>query len=380
MRLFFSFFFVILFGGLIYVLWHVWTVLPLQKPVKTGVIVLMVLCFLMMFLNFWGVLDRLPLGVASIVYDIGWSSLIVLLYLTLTFLVLDLGRLVRLVPKSWLHANTVTSIAILVLMLGVFIYGNIHYHHKYRENITLITNKPLDGKKRIVLVSDLHLGYHNRRAELDRWIDLINAEKPDLVLIAGDIVDMSMRPLTEEQMAQSFHRFTAPVYACLGNHEYFSRSPGVQKFYEEAGVRLLRDTAIVVGDLCLVGRDDRSNWNRKSLADIMPGADTTRYTILIDHQPYHLEEAEQCGVDFQFSGHTHYGQVWPISWITRATYECAFGPWQRGNTRYYITSGIGIWGGKYRIGTRSEYVVCEIAPVSSLSDGRGSKEEIVDTY
>ena len=359
MRMFFIFFFIILVGGLTYVLWHIWCVLPFQRGVKLGILVLMVLCFAMMFLNF-GLTDRMPLGLASWVYDIGWSSLIVLLYLTMTFLVLDLGRLVRLVPKAWLHNNGITAAAILVLMLGVFIYGNIHYRNKYRETLTLTTPKPLNGGKKIVMVSDLHLGYHNRRAELDRWIDLINEEKPDLVLIAGDIVDMSLRPLTEEQMAQSFRRLTAPVYACLGNHEYFSRSPGVKQFYDDAGIHLLRDTAVVVGDLCLIGRDDRTNRLRKPLADIMAQADTTRYTILIDHQPYHLEEAEQCGIDFQFSGHTHYGQIWPISWITDATYECAFGPWQRGNTRYYISSGLGIWGGKYRIGTRSEYVVAEI--------------------
>ena len=81
--------------------------------------------------------------------------------------------------------------------------------------------------------------------------------------------------------------------------------------------------------------------------------------ILADIRPsiYHLEDAEQNGVDFQLSGHTHYGQVWPISWITDYVYECSFGEHQRGNTRYYVSSGLGIWGGKFRIGTRSEYVV-----------------------
>jgi hypothetical protein len=53
--------------------------------------------------------------------------------------------------------------------------------------------------------------------------------------------------------------------------------------------------------------------------------------------------------------------VWPISWITDAIYECSWGSHQRGNTRYYVSSGIGIWGGKYRIGTQSEYVVATIS-------------------
>jgi predicted MPP superfamily phosphohydrolase len=102
------------------------------------------------------------------------------------------------------------------------------------------------------------------------------------------------------------------------------------------------------------------------VAQLAQKADHERFTILMDHQPYKLEEAEQAGIDFQLSGHTHHGQVWPISWITDAIYECAFGQHQRGNTHYYVSSGIGIWGGKYRIGTCSEYVVATIRQQKAL--------------
>ena len=94
----------------------------------------------------------------------------------------------------------------------------------------------------------------------------------------------------------------------------------------------------------------------------MKDVDKSKYTILLDHQPYHLEQAEQNGVDFQFSGHTHHGQVWPISWITEAIYEDAYGPYQKGKTQYYVSSGIGIWGGKFRIDTCSEYLVVTLRP------------------
>jgi predicted MPP superfamily phosphohydrolase len=216
---------------------------------------------------------------------------------------------------------------------------------------------------KLVLASDLHLGYHNPRHELARWVDLMNAEHADAILIAGDIIDMSMRPLVEEQMAEEFRRLNAPVYACLGNHEYYSGEPDAQRFYQEAGIHLLQDAATTVGDLCIIGRDDRTNQHRKSLGKIMAETSDSlkqKYMILLDHQPYHLEQAERQGIDFQFSGHTHYGQVWPISWITDMVYECAFGAHQRGRTQYYVSSGLGIWGGKYRIGTRSEYVVATI--------------------
>jgi predicted MPP superfamily phosphohydrolase len=115
-----------------------------------------------------------------------------------------------------------------------------------------------------------------------------------------------------------------------------------------------------VGDLCIIGRDDRTNPHRLSMGRLSQLADHTKYTILLDHQPYYLEQAERAGIDFQFSGHTHKGQVWPINLIVDAIYECGYGEWKRGNTRYYISSGIGIWGGKFRIGSNSEYVVAEL--------------------
>ena len=237
----------------------------------------------------------------------------------------------------------------------------MHYHNKIRQPLQLTTAKQITKPLRMVMMSDLHLGYHNRRAEFHKWIDMMNNEQPDLILIAGDIIDISVRPLIDENMAEEFRRLKAPVYACLGNHEYYSGEPRAQQFYRDAGIHLLRDTSVVVGDVCIIGRDDRTNPSRKSIAELARTADHSKYTIVLDHQPYHLDRTEKAGIDFQFSGHTHDGQVWPISWITHRIYECAFGSYQRGQTQYYVSSGIGIWGGKFRIGTRSEYVVATLS-------------------
>ena len=344
-----------------YIGWHLWCLLPLSAIWKTVVIIVMAGCFLLTFANFSRSTDGMPMPVAVTCYEVANSSLIILLYLFMLFLVLDLGRLVRLLPRTILYNNWGTTIGIVVLMTVIFTYGYFHYKHKYREDIRLTTEKSMAKPIKLVMMSDLHLGYHNRREELRRWVDMMNEEHADAILIAGDIIDMSIRPLKEEKMYEEFKRLNAPVYACLGNHEYYSGEPDAQKFYEQAGIHLLRDSCAVVGDLCVIGRDDRTNQHRKTLADIMKQADRSKFTILLDHQPYHLEQAERQKIDFQFSGHTHHGQVWPISWITENIYECAFGAHQRGDTRYYVSSGIGIWGGKFRIGTRSEYIVATIS-------------------
>ena len=356
----FLLFMILPFVGLAYVGWHIWVLLPLASIWKGLILTTGVACFFMLFLNFSGALEKMPLPLSRILYEIGTTTILVLLYLVILFLVLDLGRLVHLIPRSWLYANGVTSVAILGMMLTVFLCGNIHYHNKVRVKLNLQTTKPLKKDYTIVMASDLHLGYHNTRSDLAKWVDMMNAEQPDLILIAGDIIDISVHPLFEEKMAEEFHRLQAPVYACLGNHEYYSNEPRAQQFYADAGIHLLKDSCVVADDLCIIGRDDRTNMHRLALRKLMQQADSTKYQILLDHQPYHLEQAEQTGIDFQLSGHTHEGQIWPISWITHRLYECSWGSYQRGNTHYYISSGLGIWGGKYRIGTQSEYIVLKL--------------------
>ncbi|MBR7017676.1 MAG: metallophosphoesterase [Prevotella sp.] len=345
--------------GNVYVLWHVWRILPLSPWLKTIVVVLMVAAFLLLILNF-RMHQQLSLPMATVIYEIGTSWIIILLYLFMAFLLLDIGRWVHLVPPTFLKNSMTGTLTVTGVLLVLFIYGNIHYRQKVRQPLTLTTEKKISRPLKVVMLSDLHVGYHNRRTELARWVDMINQEKADLILIAGDIIDNSTRPLDEQQMEKEFLRLNAPVVACLGNHEYYAGQPDSRLFYRKADITLLKDSVMEMGDLCIIGRDDRTNLRRKKMEDLLQGVDRSKYLIVLDHQPYHLDEAERNGIDFQLSGHTHHGQVWPISWITEAVYECAFGDYQRGKTRYYVSSGMGIWGGKFRIGTRSEYVVATI--------------------
>ena len=321
MRLFFIVFLSLLLLANAYVAWHFWRILPFSSWVKWASIAVVVLSFACLFFSLSPLLDSWPMGVSSVIYQVGTGWLIVLLYLVMLFLLLDIGRLVRLVPSSFLKDSIWGTLFVVVLIGGLLIYGNIHYYNKYRETISLKTAKPLSRPVKAVLMSDL---------------------------------------LEEDKMAEEFKRINIPVIACLGNHEYYAGEPKSLAFYKEAGITLLRDSSVVVDSIQIIGRDDRSNLRRKKTSQLMENMDKGKYTILLDHQPYNLEESEQNGIDFQLSGHTHHGQVWPISMITERVYECAFGSWKRGNTDYYVSSGIGIWGGKFRIGTRSEYVVATI--------------------
>ena len=344
-------------------------------PLKLAVTGLFLLWMASFFVGFF-TMERFPVKVATVLYEVGTIWLIVFLYLLIIFLLANvlslchwlfgnghLSVLTRHLSNSWTGLLSVIGIVTVVMALG-----GLQYHHKHREEVTMTTAKPLEKPLTIVMASDLHIGYHNRKAELSRWVDLINAEQPDLVLIGGDIIDRSLRPVVEDDYAEAFRRIQAPVYTVLGNHEYFSSNQpmangnwsldNVERFFKDANIVLLKDSVVHFKGIDIIGRNDRMSRRRASVKDLAAGL--SGFTILLDHQPYHLEEAERAGIDFQFSGHTHRGQVWPLSWITDAMYEKSWGHHQRGQTRYYISSGLGIWGPKIRIGTRSEYLVLHL--------------------
>ena len=352
---------VIVLAGLFYVTWRIYTILPFKKWVKVAVLSVYGFALVSFLLTSFGVIDHLPMPLASFLYVLGNSWLIFVVYAIIIFAVMDVLRLMRLLPGKALKSNIVSSAVVFGIIAVLLTYGAIHYRHKYREEMTIASAK-IDTPVKIVLASDLHAGYHNRHREIARWVDMINAEKPDLVLLGGDLVDHSLRAVTADHDASRLKKLQAPVYSCLGNHEYITGLDKSLELLSHTGIHILRDSTMTIGNVTIAGRDDRSNRRRKSVEQLMNGIDRSTYIIMLDHQPYHLEEAEQNGVDLQLSGHTHRGQVWPLNWVTKKMYECDYGQWQRGKTDYYVSSGLGIWGGKFRIGTDSEYVVINVSP------------------
>ncbi len=347
-------------SALVYTLWHIWWLLPLPVAWRSTIVTLCALSFFLLFLSVAKVLDFMPIPAATIVYKTGTTSLIVLLYTTIIFLFLDLLRFVQIIPPQTLRNNILITTVMTAVLAAVFIYGNIRYHHKARRELTLHTEKYIGQKVKLLLLSDLHLGYHIRCSELRQWVDMINKENPDIVLLAGDLIDRSVKPLLKENMAAEMRKINAPVYACLGNHEYYCDLQQAMAFYKNAGIILLRDSVAMWNGIYIAGRDDRTNQQRKSVAALLKDINKDSYIILLDHQPYDIERSAKAGADFQFSGHTHHGQVFPASLITDAVYTVAYGKYSIGGTQYYVSSGLGIWGGKFRIGTCSEYVVATI--------------------
>ncbi|GHS90160.1 hypothetical protein FACS1894201_11480 [Bacteroidia bacterium] len=245
--------------------------------------------------------------------------------------------------------------------------GNVKFNHPSVVHHDLpVANYALSNENpmTIVVASDLHLGYGLGRKHAERYVAFINAQKPDLILLCGDLIDSDMKAVWEERMYQPLTQLKATqgVYATLGNHEYYTgKLAEVEQFYTESHIHLLRDTVVLLNDaLYLIGRDDATNKKRHALSQLMEGLDTTKAVIVMDHQPSHIQESIDNKVDLQVSGHTHAGQVWPINWLVNQIFKVGYGYQLYERTQVLVTSGLGIWGGHFRIGTQSEIVVLHL--------------------
>jgi predicted MPP superfamily phosphohydrolase len=199
---------------------------------------------------------------------------------------------------------------------------------------------------------------------LNAIVETINGLEPDLILLPGDIVDEDLRPVINQNLGETLRKLKAKygVLAITGNHEYIGGVEEACRYLEEHGITVLRDTSVRVNNsLFVVGREDRSisqfaGKKRKPLEELMTKVDKRFPIILMDHQPFGLDEAVGHGVDLQLSGHTHHGQIWPFQLITKAVYELSWGYLKRAATHFYVSSGVGTWGPPVRIGNTPEIV------------------------
>lgn len=304
-------------------------------------------------------------------------------------------------PPPFTTAGRVRVVsAVFVLSVAISLLGALNARIPTVVNKSVVS--PLSGPEgapvlRIALLSDIHFGRLIGNGHLERLVRLTNDRNPDLVLLAGDIIDDTEWMGDEKKSARTRELLASMkprlgVWAVPGNHEYYAGIERCARFLESAGVRVLRDQWAVLGpegwggpektsgDYLLIGRDDRTitrfGMERKSLAGIIGEARAANPeaaklpVILMDHQPFDLDEASGAGVALQLSGHTHRGQLFPFNLVVSAMYECAYGLYRRDDTWFYTSSGAGTWGPPVRTTGRPEVVTISLAFEQDISNRR----------
>ena len=320
-------------------------------------------------------LERIAITTFSdIIVWVGSFWLAAFAYFMLFALLVDLLRLFNyIVPffpsfitRNYARAKEVTALGAALLVTCAIVAGYFNARTPRLRTLNLHIDKKVDSLRslNLAVASDIHLGTIIGRSRLDAIVKTINALEPDLILLPGDIVDEDLGPVIKQNLGETLRKLKAKygVLAITGNHEYIGGVEEACRYLEEHGIMVLRDTCVRVNnDLFVVGREDRSisqfaGKRRKPLEELMTQVDKRLPVILMDHQPFGLNEAVGQGVDLQLSGHTHHGQIWPFQFITKAVYELSWGYLKRGSTHIYVSSGVGSWGPPVRIGNTPEIV------------------------
>ncbi len=298
--------------------------------------------------------SRLPAWVLKTLFTTGSVWMGFLLYSVMLLIVADVAKLaIPTMGHTLWYALPATCV---ILLCGYF-----NYRHPKVEHIEVSTTKEFNGENIcMVAISDVHLGYGTGIKSLDRYVELINAQHPDLVLIVGDLIDNSIKPLFDEQFDKVLATIDAPlgVYMVPGNHEYISGIDNVSDYLKKTPIVMLRDSIITLPNgVQIIGRDDRTNRHRKSLKELLSQVNAEQPTIVLDHQPYSLAEANSLEVDILLCGHTHNGQLFPLNLLVDCMYEQGHGYRKWSNSHIWVSSGLSLWGPPFRIGTKSDLAV-----------------------
>ena len=305
---------------------------------------------------------------------IGSFWLAIMIYLFLTILIIDLARVLNrifnflpaFITYNYGKTKLIAAGGTLIISLIVTLIGFLNACSPAIKKLDLIIPKKTNGftSLHIAMASDIHLGTIISNSRLEKLVDMINELNPDIVLLAGDIVDEDLAPVIKNNLGETLLKLKSQygTYAITGNHEYIGGAEAAIKYLEDHNIHVLKDKVIKIGGkFYIVGRDDKSSnryggSKRKSLTEILKDTDRTLPIILMDHQPFSLNEAVENNVDIQLSGHTHHGQLWPFNFITSKIYEVSTGYKKITGTHFYVSSGYGTWGPPVRTSSRPEIV------------------------
>lgn len=376
MRVFFNAIFVHIFLST-YVLWRGWNALPPNKFVRIPFVFFFAIELIIYFIGYF-FFRHLPFDALHGFAWIGTTWMIFIIYMAALLLFYDAVRFINskkkfmpdsLSPKRY-GLRRIYFVSSLIFVIGVMAWGNWCFHHPVvtRLDLKVAKHSPKVKNMRIVTATDIHAGFLINKDIVRKYVDLIMEQKPDMILLVGDIIDYDVRSVEMENMQDEFRRLTAPygVYATTGNHEYIElknepKEAKINWLATETGFTMLRDTAVMVDStLYIVGREDDKCGHRKELADIMQNVDKHYPVIVMNHEPHRLQEEVDAGADIALYGHTHNGQFFPANLILKFMYELPFGYKKKGDTHIYVSSGLGLAGPQYRIGTISEIVVMDV--------------------
>ena len=352
----------------IYVFVRGWQALPNVTGLQTGYTLIYFLILGIVILSFYSKLKFTE----EIAYAFRLIRRYYLFFLMFFFLAVIFADFIRIInyfsgifpewtTNNYQHIKNIYFLSVIFISIIVTITGYRQYASPRISELNLqIDNfNGYSGSLNILAISDMHLGIVIRKERLCDWVEIINNQNPDLILLVGDTFDHTFKSLDYREIIYELSSLTSKygVYAVLGNHEYFFNSDRSIEYLKLAGIKVLRDQCVIIDNrLLLAGRDDAHNRNRKPVELLLSESGSGLPVILMDHQPVDLEGSVKNRVNLHISGHTHGGQIFPGNFFASLRWKLPYGYRKIGSSHFYVSSGLGFSYIPMRLGTRSEIV------------------------
>ena len=234
------------------------------------------------------------------------------------------------------------------------------YHHAKKmfiHSISFSSNK-ISKSYHFVQLSDIHIG-SNEEEEVQRILNHMESLMYDFVVITGDLVD---EDFASEEAVQLLNNIEKPIYYITGNHEYYLRHRHFSDFIKQTNIIDINDKKISIdNELTLFGIDEKSLIQKVIESE---GVDTHVYNIGLMHEPNknQLKKANDLGIDLMLSGHTHSGQIFPLTLLVKLRYLFLHGLYKINKMHVYVSQGTGTWGPKMRLGSNNEITLITLVP------------------
>jgi uncharacterized protein len=297
-----------------------------------------------------------------------------LLWITLVFYLVKLGLMAggvwgRLEPQTITQLGRFAAIAVSSLAVLLCGYGMVSAMGRARIANLQVPVKQITPELRelkIAMASDWHVGVLIGKPRLEKMTGQIMALKPDIILLPGDIVDQN--PADLQPLLPVLKKLQAPlgVFGTTGNHEYYIGVQRAVEYMRAAGVQMLMNESVELPNgLQITGIEDRTaaqmHKQRPTVTQLLANA-KEKPTIFLNHSPFVAEAraAAAAGADLTLSGHTHAGQIWPFTYLSRMAFPYNFGLYRLGEHYQYTSCGYGYWGPPMRIFAPPEIVVIRL--------------------
>lgn len=286
------------------------------------------------------------------------------IFMNLLFLFL-INRLIVVIFHTFdINVNySLLHIIILIIALSISIYSLINAKFLRLKEISVRINELPDywKDKKVVFISDVHLGAIYGKSFLGRLIEKIKKIKPELIIIGGDLFDGTKGDYEDFTDQLNSLNSTNEVLMIIGNHESYMHENILTAITNNLKFKMLDNSVLNVHGLQIGGLNPYSVDRKKNLKKFADSINSKLPLILINHEPSNISFARRAGADLMLSGHTHKGQFFPFNLITRLIYrKMNYGLNKEKVFQSYTSSGAGTWGPPMRNFSNSEIVVIKL--------------------